>query len=196
MYMPLTSSVILRPTKETTEMLGRYEASTSALANSHPSNPSIGQERRDPYYNVFGGYRAVTRYISALKYSKSTKKCWKTIFVTDSGQVIKEVRNGTTEERYSCAAINQSWSLANMPRKWTWTSPFLPGLCGSSINEAKGNKSPHSPANARSSPNCYSRQKSAILSRRRQLEHLLDLTRTHRQSQTRRGPHNRQGHPS
>ena len=97
MYMSmLTSSVILRPTKETTEMLSgdTLRTSTKCAANVILQIRQSDKRGEDPYYNVFGGYRAVTRYISALKtLAESTKKCWKTIFVmTDSGQVIKEVR--------------------------------------------------------------------------------------------------------
>ena len=98
MYMSmLTSSVILRPTKETTEMLSERYFENIHKVRSPTVILQIRQSDKrgeDPYYNVFGGYRAVTRYISALKtLAESTKKCWKTIFVmTDSGQVIKEVR--------------------------------------------------------------------------------------------------------
>lgn len=98
MYMSiLTASVILRPTKETTEMLSdRYFENIHQVRSPTVILQIRQSDKRgeDPYYNVFGGYRAVTRYISALKsLAESTKKCWKTIFVmTDSGQVVKEVR--------------------------------------------------------------------------------------------------------
>jgi len=98
MYMSmLTSSVVLRPTKETAQMLSeRYFENLHAV-----QAPTVVLQIRqsdkkgeDPYYNVFGGYRAVSRYIAYLKdLAESTKKCWKTLFImSDSGQVIKEVR--------------------------------------------------------------------------------------------------------
>ena len=93
----LTSSVVLRPTKETAQMLSeRYFENLHAV-----QAPTVVLQIRqsdkkgeDPYYNVFGGYRAVSRYIAYLKdLAESTKKCWKTLFImSDSGQVIKEVR--------------------------------------------------------------------------------------------------------
>ncbi|CAL6398066.1 unnamed protein product [Bathycoccus prasinos] len=61
MYMSmLTSSVILRPTKETTEMLSERYFENLHQVRSPTVILQIRQSDKkgeDPYYNVFGGYR-------------------------------------------------------------------------------------------------------------------------------------------
>jgi hypothetical protein len=147
MYMSmLTSSVILRPTKETTEMLSERYFENLHQVRSPTVILQIRQSDKkgeDPYYNVFGGYRAVTRYISALKIlAESTKKCWKTIFVmTDSGQVIKEVRQRYDRGEILLCGDKPILVFSKHAAEMDLDVPvFAWALRESSMNEAKGNK--------------------------------------------------------